>query len=163
MRAADEEEGPTGSPTPVYSLVADGTVGHGCCRTIPCHVVREPVLSDGGMLLHEMAGVYKKATRRQPWWLEHWCTKEWRYGAFRDLHSEQGTNFGSKVVAEVCQLFGEEVWPGAKGDRMLPPIVARGPMSQYTRTSPEDVDGWRHTWGAPRLYGEVTCSTSSVR
>ena len=24
----------------------------------------------------------------------------------RDLHSNQGTNFGSKVVAEVCQLFG---------------------------------------------------------
>ena len=29
-----------------------------------------------------------------------------RYGAFRELHSDQGTNFGSKVVLEVCQLFG---------------------------------------------------------
>ena len=29
-----------------------------------------------------------------------------RYGGFRKLHSDQGTNFGSKVVAEVCQLFG---------------------------------------------------------
>ena len=29
-----------------------------------------------------------------------------QYGAFRELHSDQGTNFGSKVVLEVCQLFG---------------------------------------------------------
>ena len=29
-----------------------------------------------------------------------------RYGAFRELHSDQGTNFGSKVVLEVCPLFG---------------------------------------------------------
>ena len=29
-----------------------------------------------------------------------------RYRAFRELHSDQGTNFGSKVVLEVCQLFG---------------------------------------------------------
>ena len=29
-----------------------------------------------------------------------------RYGAFRELHSDHGTNFGSKLVAEVCQLFG---------------------------------------------------------
>ena len=29
-----------------------------------------------------------------------------RYGAFRELHSDQGTNFGSKVVLEVCWLFG---------------------------------------------------------
>ena len=29
-----------------------------------------------------------------------------RYGAFRELHSDQGTNFGSKVVLEVCRLFG---------------------------------------------------------
>ena len=29
-----------------------------------------------------------------------------RYGAFCEFHSNQGTNFGSKVVAEVCQLFG---------------------------------------------------------
>ena len=28
-----------------------------------------------------------------------------RYGAFRELHSDQGTNFGSKVV-QVCRLFG---------------------------------------------------------
>ena len=30
----------------------------------------------------------------------------YRYGAFRELHSDQGTNFGSKVVLEVCHLFG---------------------------------------------------------
>ena len=29
-----------------------------------------------------------------------------RYGGFRKLHSDQRTNFGSEVVAEVCQLFG---------------------------------------------------------
>ena len=29
-----------------------------------------------------------------------------RYGAFRELHSDQGTNFRSKVVLEVCRLFG---------------------------------------------------------
>ena len=29
-----------------------------------------------------------------------------RYGAFRELHSDQGTNFGSKIVLEVCRLFG---------------------------------------------------------
>ena len=29
-----------------------------------------------------------------------------RYGAFRELHSDQGTDFGSKVVLEVCRLFG---------------------------------------------------------
>ena len=29
-----------------------------------------------------------------------------RYRAFRELHSNQGTNFGSQVMAEVCQLFG---------------------------------------------------------
>ena len=29
-----------------------------------------------------------------------------RYGAFRELHSDQGRNFGSKVVLEVCRLFG---------------------------------------------------------
>ena len=29
-----------------------------------------------------------------------------RYGAFRKLHSDQGTNFISKLVAEICQLFG---------------------------------------------------------
>ena len=29
-----------------------------------------------------------------------------RYGAFRELHSDQGTNFGSIVVLEVCRLFG---------------------------------------------------------
>ena len=29
-----------------------------------------------------------------------------RYAAFCEFHSNQGTNFGSKVVAEVCQLFG---------------------------------------------------------
>ena len=29
-----------------------------------------------------------------------------QYGAFRELHSDQGTNFGSKVVLEVCRLFG---------------------------------------------------------
>ena len=29
-----------------------------------------------------------------------------RYGAVRELHSNQGTNFGSKVVLEVCRLFG---------------------------------------------------------
>ena len=28
-----------------------------------------------------------------------------RYGAFLELHSDQGTNFGSKVVLEVCRLF----------------------------------------------------------
>ena len=28
------------------------------------------------------------------------------YGAFQELHSDQGTNFGSKVVLEVCRLFG---------------------------------------------------------
>ena len=34
-----------------------------------------------------------------------------RYGAFRELHRDQGTNFGSKVVAEVCQLFGvHKMW-----------------------------------------------------
>ena len=27
------------------------------------------------------------------------------YGAFRELHSDQGTNFGSKVMLEVCRLF----------------------------------------------------------
>ena len=30
-----------------------------------------------------------------------------RYGAFCELHSDQGTNIGSKVVGEVCQLFGK--------------------------------------------------------
>ena len=29
-----------------------------------------------------------------------------RYGAFGELHSDQGTNFWSKVVLEVCCLFG---------------------------------------------------------
>ena len=29
-----------------------------------------------------------------------------RYRAFQELHSDQGTNFGSKVVVEVCRLFG---------------------------------------------------------
>ena len=29
-----------------------------------------------------------------------------QYRAFRELHSDQGTNFGSKVVLEVCRLFG---------------------------------------------------------
>ena len=29
-----------------------------------------------------------------------------QYGAFRKLHSDQGTNFGSEVVLEVCRLFG---------------------------------------------------------
>ena len=29
-----------------------------------------------------------------------------RYGALRELHRDQGTNFGSKVVLEVCRLFG---------------------------------------------------------
>ena len=29
-----------------------------------------------------------------------------RYGAFRELHSDEGKNFGSKVVLEVCRLFG---------------------------------------------------------
>ena len=29
-----------------------------------------------------------------------------RYGAFHELHSDQGTNFRSKVVLEVCRLFG---------------------------------------------------------
>ena len=29
-----------------------------------------------------------------------------RYGAFRELHSDLGTNLGSKVVVEVCRLFG---------------------------------------------------------
>ena len=29
-----------------------------------------------------------------------------QYGAFRELHIDQGTNFGSKVVLEVCRLFG---------------------------------------------------------
>ena len=29
-----------------------------------------------------------------------------RYGAFPEPHSDQGTNFGSKVVLEVCRLFG---------------------------------------------------------
>ena len=29
-----------------------------------------------------------------------------RFGAFQELHSNQGTNFGSKVVLEVCRLFG---------------------------------------------------------
>ena len=28
------------------------------------------------------------------------------YGAFRELHNDQGTNFGSKMVFEVCRLFG---------------------------------------------------------
>ena len=29
-----------------------------------------------------------------------------RYGAFRELHSDQGTNFGLNVVLEVCGLYG---------------------------------------------------------
>ena len=29
-----------------------------------------------------------------------------RYGAFRELHSDQGMNFGLKVVLKVCRLFG---------------------------------------------------------
>ena len=29
-----------------------------------------------------------------------------RYGAFWELHSDQDTNFASKVVLEVCRLFG---------------------------------------------------------
>ena len=60
LHAAEEEEGPTGTPTPVYSWGADGMVGHGCGMTKPRHVVREPVLSDGGMLFLEMAGVFPR-------------------------------------------------------------------------------------------------------
>ena len=44
-----------------------------------------------------------------------------RNGVFQELHSDQGTNFGSKVVLEVCRLFGihktrtTPYYPGSDG------------------------------------------------
>ena len=39
------------------------------------------------------------------------------YGAFWELHSNQGTNFGSKVVLEVCRLFGQCLKAGCRETR----------------------------------------------
>ena len=40
-----------------------------------------------------------------------------RYGAFLELHSDQGTNFGSKVVLEVST-----VWDTQDKDYTIPPV-----------------------------------------
>ena len=93
--------------TSIHHRGADGTPVNGCGRTIPHHLHREPVLPDGGMLFLEMAQVFPHPGPEGPavaqklvYEIVELC------GAFRELHSDQGTNFGSKVVLEVCLLLG---------------------------------------------------------
>ena len=57
LRNAEETEGTTRAAAPIHRRGSDGTVGDGCRRTLPCHLVREPILPHGGMLLFEMARV----------------------------------------------------------------------------------------------------------
>ena len=99
LRNVEETEGTTRAAAPIHRRGSDGTVGNGCRRTLSCHLGREPILPHGGMLLFEMARVLPHPGSRS------WYSRLWP-GAFRELHSDQGMNFGSKVVLEVCRLFG---------------------------------------------------------
>ena len=95
-------EGPAGSgtgSTPVYCGDPHGTAGHE-----PNHLLRKPVLLDGGLLFLEMARVFPHSRPES----HYGCTEIGvrNSGAFRELHSDHGTNFESKLVLEVCWLFG---------------------------------------------------------
>ena len=68
------------------------------------HFLGEPVLPDGGMLLLECFPIPDQKATRMASKLVYEIGA--RYGAFPELHSDQCTNFGSKVVFEVCRLIG---------------------------------------------------------
>ena len=102
-----ETERTTRAAAPIHRRGSDGTVGNGRRRTYP--------VTSAGNQYCLMVGCYFSK------WLECFPIPDQkattvarklvfkivaRYGAFRELHSDQGTNFGSKVVLEVCRLFG---------------------------------------------------------
>ena len=53
----EEEAGASGAVTSVHLRGSDGTTGDGRGRAVPHHLLGKSVLSDGGMLLLEMASV----------------------------------------------------------------------------------------------------------
>ena len=53
----EEEAGAPRAVTSVHRRGSDGTTGDGRGRAVPHHLLGEPVLPDGGMLLLEMARV----------------------------------------------------------------------------------------------------------
>ena len=57
LRNTEETRGTTGAVAPIHRRGSDGTLGDGSCRSLPCHLDREPILPHGGMLLFEMARV----------------------------------------------------------------------------------------------------------
>ena len=107
MRLRDTEEttGTAGTVTSIHRRGPDGTLGD---------VARPyPITSTGNQYYLMVACYFSK-------WLECFPIPDQkgttvarklvyeivaRYGASRELHSDQGTNFGSKVVLEVCRLF----------------------------------------------------------
>ena len=100
---AEETTGTTGTVTSIHRRGPDGTLADGCRRSLPCHLDGKPILPHGGMLLFKMAIPDQKATTVARKLVYENVA---RYGAFQVMHSDQGTNFGSKVVLEVCRLFG---------------------------------------------------------
>ena len=60
MRLGNVEEmtGKTGAVAPIHRWGSDGTLGDGRRRFLPCHLDREPILPQGGMLLFEMARLF---------------------------------------------------------------------------------------------------------
>ena len=103
LRNVEETEGTTRAAAPIHCRGSDGTVGDGCRRTLPCHLSREPILPHGGSYFSKWLECFPvpATTVARKLVLEIVA----RYGAFRELHSDHGTNFGSKVVLEVCRLF----------------------------------------------------------
>ena len=107
LRNVEEMEGTAGAAAPIHRRGSDGTVGDGRRRSLPCHLEGEPILPHGGSYFSKWLECFpildKKATTVARKLVYEIVA---RYGAFRELHSDQGTNFGSKVVLEVCRLFG---------------------------------------------------------
>ena len=107
LRNVEETKGTAGAAAPIHRRGCDGTLGDG--RPSPY-----PVTSTGNQYCLMVGCYFSK-------WLECFPILDQkatmvarklvyeivaRYGAFRELHGDQGTNFGSKVVLEVCRLFG---------------------------------------------------------
>ena len=75
----------------------DRRTTNGYSRTISGDITQKLVLPDDRLLLLKKAGMFSNL---RPEGEIGAC-----YGAFRKLHSNQGANFGSQVLAEVCRLF----------------------------------------------------------
>ena len=108
LRDAEETTGTTGAATSIHLRGPDGTLGDRRGWAISHHLDGKSILPHGGVLFLEKLECFpipdQKATTVARKLVYEIVAQ---YGAFRELHSDQGTHYGSKVVLEVCQLFGK--------------------------------------------------------